>query len=235
MTHLHIPDGVLPVLLWAPGLALALLLLVPGARRAPRGRRAAPAFRAALGALMLAVMSIPIPLFAMEYCLTLGGPVGVLLGPAAAFQTVFVVSVILALLGQGGLTVVGLNALVLGAGAAVARPAFLALRSRLSAPAALAGATAFAQITAGLLWFALLALALRLDPDLAQGGLADEHGHGIRVSLLAGVTFALWALAIAIESAVAYGVGRFVARVRPDLLPEPAAPDAVPAAREAAR
>ena len=87
---------------------------------------------------MLAVMSIPIPLFAMEYCLTLGGPVGVLLGPAAAFQTVFVVSVILALLGQGGLTVVGLNALVLGAGAALARPVYLALRRRASAPAALA-------------------------------------------------------------------------------------------------
>jgi len=213
MTHLHVPDGVLPLALWAPGLAVALLLLVPSVRASRLARRPSPGFQAALGGLMLAVMSIPVPLFAMEYCLTLGGPVGVLLGPAAAFQTVFVVSVILALLGQGGLTVVGLNALVLGAGAAVARPAYLALRGRLSAPAALAGATAIAQLAAGLLWFGVLALATRIDPAF----LADPHSP--RLTLLAGVTFAMWGVAIAIESAVAFGIGRFLGRVRPDLLP----------------
>jgi cobalt/nickel transport system permease protein len=223
MSHLHVPDGVLPIALWLPGLAVALLLLVPSVLATRRAKRPSPGFQAALGGLMLAVMSIPIPLFAMEYCLTLGGPIGVLLGPAAAFQTVFVASVILALLGQGGLTVVGLNALVLGAGAALARPVYLALRARMSAPAALAGATALSQIAAGTLWFGLLALALRLDPELAHGGLAGDHGHdhGLRVSLLAGVTFAMWAIAIAIEAAVAFGIGRFLGRVRPDLLPEP--------------
>lgn len=224
MTHLHVPDGVLPVVLWAPGLAAALLLLIPAVRATNRARKPAPGFQAALGALMLAVMSIPIPLFAMEYCLTLGGPVGILLGPAAAFQTVFVVSVILALLGQGGLTVVGLNALVLGAGALVARPAFLALRRRLPAPAALAAATALAQLGAGLLWFALMAIAFRLVPDLAK---ALDHWP-TRVSLFAGLTLGMWGLAIAAEAAVAFGVGRFLERVRPDLLPGAAA---VPAAR----
>lgn len=223
MTHLHVPDGVLPLALWAPGLAAALLLLVPAVRATRRPGRPTPGFQAALGGLMLAVMAIPVPLFAMEYCLTLGGPIGILLGPAAAFQAVFVVSVILALLGQGGLTVVGLNALVLGAGAAVARPLYLALRRRASAPAAMAGATALAQVLAGLIWFGLLALLLRLEPHAAPG---DGHGHdhGPRVTALAGVTVALWALAIAIEAAVAWGIGRFLARVRPDLLPGPRGP-----------
>lgn len=216
MTHLHVPDGVLPLALWAPGLAVALLLLVPSVRVTRRAGKPSPGFQAALGGLMIAVMSVPIPLFAMEYCLTLGGPIGVLLGPAAAFQTVFVVSVILALLGQGGLTVVGLNALVLGAGAAIARPTFLALRGRMSAPAALAGATALSQLAAGLLWFGVLALAVRIDPNFV----ADAHAT--RLSVLAGVTLVMWTLAIAIESVVAFGVGRFLGRVRPDLLPEPA-------------
>ena len=31
----------------------------------------------------------------------------------------------------------------------------------------------------------------------------------------------LWAIGIAIETAVAYGLARFLARVRPDLLPAP--------------
>ncbi|HEY2953824.1 MAG TPA: energy-coupling factor ABC transporter permease [Candidatus Eisenbacteria bacterium] len=226
MSHLHVPDGVLPPLLWGPGLALALVLLALAGRAGGRDAPKRIAYQGALGGLMLAVMSIPIPLFALEYCLTLAGPVGVLLGPAASFPVVFVVSVILALLGQGGLTVVGLNALVLGSGAAVARPVYVRLATRLGAPSALALATAAAQTVSGLLWFALLALALRLGPGVP---LAIGHGDA-RVGLFAGLTIGLWIVAIAAESAVAFGIGRFLARVRPDLLPAAAAPAAAPAA-----
>ena len=215
MSHLHIPDGVLPPLLWASGLALALVLLLLAARL---GRGDAPrqiAYQGALGGLMLAVMSIPSPLFALEYCLTLAGPVGVLLGPAAGFQAAFVVCVILALLGHGGLTVVGLNALVLGAGIAVARPVYVRLAAGRGQAASLAIATAVTQTVAGLCWFGLLAAALRVSPE---GVTEIGHGH-TRAGLFLGVTLPLWLLAIAAESAVAFGVGRFLARVRPDLLP----------------
>lgn len=215
MAHLHIPDGVLPPLLWGPGLALALVLLLVAVRVNRRDAARTVAYQGAIGGLMLAVMSIPIPLVALEYCLTLAGPVGVLLGPAAGFQVVFVVCVILALLGQGGLTVVGLNALVLGAAVAVARPLYLGLAAGRGAPAALALATAGAQVVAGLCWFALLALALRFSPGAAP---AILHG-GVRTGLFAAVTIGLWIVAIAAESAVAFGIGRFLARVRPDLLP----------------
>lgn len=201
MSHLHIPDGVLPPPLWIGGFALALLLLVASSAAGRRGAPSRAGVQGALGALMLAVMSIPIPLFALEYCLTLAGPVGVLLGPAAAFQTVFVVSVILALLGQGGITVVGLNALVLGA-------------------AALAGATALGQLASGALWFAVLGAAFGADPSrpIPAGG-HDGHVHGARLTLFAGITFVLWAVAVLVEAGIAFGVGRFLARVRPDLLP----------------
>jgi cobalt/nickel transport system permease protein len=213
MTHLHIPDGVLPPLLWGPGLALALALLWLAVRAARGETPRTIAYQGALGGLMLAVMSIPIPLFALEYCLTLAGPVGVLLGPAAGFQVAFVVCVILALLGQGGITVVGLNALVLGVSVAVARPLYVRLAAGRSAAAALALATGGAQAVAGLVWFALLLLALRMSPG-AVGAIPTA-----RAGLFAGVTLALWLLAIAAESGVAFGIGRFLARVRPDLLP----------------
>uniref|UniRef100_A0A832I3L0 Energy-coupling factor ABC transporter permease n=1 Tax=Eiseniibacteriota bacterium TaxID=2212470 RepID=A0A832I3L0_UNCEI len=227
MSHLHIPDGVLPPPLWGGGLALALALLAASSAAARRGAPARAGVQGALGALMLAVMSIPIPPFALEYCLTLAGPVGVLLGPAAAFQTVFVVSVILALLGQGGMTVVGLNALVLGAGAAVARPLFRQLTRWLAPPAALAGATALGQLASGALWFAVLAAAFGADPSrpIPAGG-PDGHGHGARLTLFAGLTFMLWAVAVFAEAGIAYGVGRFLARVRPDLLPPAVGRDA---------
>lgn len=216
--HLHIPDGVLPPLAWGPGLALALLLLVLGARL---GRRSAPApgYAAALGALMLAAMVVEIPLGPLEYHLTLVGPVGVLLGPAASFQVVFIVNLILALLGHGGLTVVGLNSLVLGAGAALARPLYVRFARRLAAPPSLAAATAIAHAVAGALWFAVVVAALR------AGG-AAPMGMGARTGILAGLAFPMALVGMGIESAVAWGTARFLARVRPDLLPGAATAEA---------
>ena len=120
MSHLHIPDGVLPPGVWGAGLAAALLLLVWTSRLGRDASRQGIAYQGAIGALVLAAMALEVPLGPFEYHLTLLGPVGVLLGPAAAFQVMFVSSAILALVGHGGLTVVGLNALVLGAGAALA-------------------------------------------------------------------------------------------------------------------
>ncbi len=215
MSHLHIPDGVLPPLLWAPGLVVALALLLWAGHSTRRDAPNRIAYQGALGGLMLAAMSLPIPLFALEYCLTLAGPVGVLLGPAAGFQAAFVVCVILALLGQGGLTVVGLNALVLGAGISVARPLYVRLVARHGEALSLALATGAGQAVAGLCWFALLASALGVSPGAAA---AISHGPA-RAGLFAGITLGLWLVAIAAESAVAFGMGRFLARVRPDLLP----------------
>lgn len=226
MSHLHIPDGVLPPLLWAPGLVVALALLLWAGHSTRRDAPKRIAYQGALGGLMLAAMSLPIPLFALEYCLTLAGPVGVLLGPAAGFQAAFVVCVILALLGQGGLTVVGLNALVLGAGISVARPLYVRLVARRGEALSLALATGAGQAVAGLCWFALLASALSVSPGAAA---AIRHGPA-RAGLFAGITLGLWLVAIAAESAVAFGMGRFLARVRPDLLPPAIGrPAAVPA------
>jgi cobalt/nickel transport system permease protein len=206
MSHLHIADGILPVRLWALGLVLAVLLLLLCAwvtrRRSPQRL----AYQGALGALVLAVMVLPLGPF--EYHLTLVGPVGVLLGPAAVFQLVFITSAILALLGHGGFTVIGLNALVLGAGGALAGPVFAVLVRRWRPPAAMAAATAVAQAVSGGLWLAVMAGALRVR--------GSEPGH---VRLPLGLAVLMWVVGILVESTVAFGIARFIVRVRPDLLP----------------
>jgi cobalt/nickel transport system permease protein len=212
MSHLHIPDGVLPVLLWAPGLLLALVLLVWSARRIGHGRRHQLAYQGALGALVLAAMAITVPLGPLGYHLSLVGPVSVLLGPASAFQVVAIVSGVLALAGHGGLTTVGLNALVLGAGAAVARPCYRAVARVASPPAAMACATAVSQAVSGALWFAVVS---------GVAGLETAHHHDAHAGVLAGVALPLLALGTVVEALVGYGMARFLARVRPDLLPQP--------------
>jgi cobalt/nickel transport system permease protein len=220
VSHLHLPDGVVPVWLWAPALLLVLVLL------ALSNRSATPqtvAYQGALGGLMLAAMAIP--LGPLDYHLTLAGPVGILLGAAGAFPVVFVASAILAFLGHGGLTSVGLNTLMLGGAAAVSRGAFFLLVRRLGPAWAMALASAAGQVMAALLWIGIVAATLGLAPRTATLAKAAP-----RLELLAGLALVLWIVGTLIESVVAFGIGRFLARVHPALLPALAAAPAEEAA-----
>jgi cobalt/nickel transport system permease protein len=220
MSHLHIPDGLLPVWVWGPGLLVALLFLVLGSRRSRAQSPQRIAYQGALGGLMLAAMAIPLGPF--EYHVTLAGPMGILLGGTGAFQVAFVVSAILALMGHGGLTVVGLNALVLGSGAWAAHRAYRVVAGRMRPAPALALGTAAGQALAGLLWFAVVALSLRLGaPGVAPHGHAGGGHPGGAGGFTAFAAFAvpLWFVGIVVESVIAFGLGRFLARVQPGLLP----------------
>jgi len=208
MSHLHLPDGVLPAWLWVSGLALALLLLWRSTRGiTPRQ----VAYQGALGGLMLAAMAIPLGV--LEYHLTLAGPIGVLLGAGGAFQVGFTVNAILAVMGHGGVTTVGLNALITGLGGAGAALVYRSLGRRLRPEWAMAWSTAAGQALAGLLWLAIASLALRWAPAAAH---ATAHAPLQRFTVLA---VPLWVLGVFAESVVAWGIGRFLARVHPGLLP----------------
>ena len=66
MSHLHIPDGILPSILWIAGLVITALLLLWSAF-ATRGLGARGiAFQSALGGIMLAVMALPVPITAFD-------------------------------------------------------------------------------------------------------------------------------------------------------------------------
>ena len=210
MSHLHFPDGVAPWWLWVPALAVTLLLLATvGRARSPQRI----AYQGALGGLMLAAMAIP--LGPLEYHLTLVGPVAVLLGVAGSLPVIFVVGATLAFVGHGGFTVVGINSLLLFAAAAAARIVYDLLAPRLSAAWSLALASVAASLTSGLLWLALVVVMLRAPADPTPS-IAQVPA---RTEVLAAVTLSLWMVGTLIEALVAFGIGRFLARVHPGLLP----------------
>lgn len=111
MSHIHIPDGVLPVWLWVSGWVAALAIVAAASWLSKRSdaRRKVPLL-GVVSALMLVAMSSEIVPIAYHVNLTVVG--GVLLGPVLSVIAAFIIEVVLAMLGHGGVTVLGLNALI---------------------------------------------------------------------------------------------------------------------------
>ncbi len=112
MSHIHFPDGVLPVWLWASGFIVAILIGTILLRLAKKEELTK---RLPLLGMMAAVMVLgaSVEIVPIAYHVNLTVFSGILLGPSLIFLATFVVNVILALFGHGGITVIGLNTLIL--------------------------------------------------------------------------------------------------------------------------
>ncbi len=205
MSHLHIPDGVLPVWLWVAGWVATLAAVTVAGRVAERVdvRRRVPLL-AVVSALMLVAMSSEIVPIAYHINLTVVG--GVLLGPALSIIASFIVEVVLALLGHGGITVLGLNTLIIAGEMVLGWALFrglvnLAGRSRVRLIAFVATVVTLAVTTTALVGIvaiggsgataresgALDPATLRFDNPFSRGvfslGLfsgGEDHGHAER-------------------------------------------------------
>jgi len=112
MSHIHFPDGVLPIWLWGSGFVAAILV---GAILFRFIKKEDLARRLPLLGMMAAAMVLgaSVEIVPIAYHVNLTVISGILLGPSLVFLATFVVNVILALFGHGGITVIGLNTLTL--------------------------------------------------------------------------------------------------------------------------
>jgi cobalt/nickel transport system permease protein len=127
MSHIHLPDGILPVWLWVLGwILLAGLLFIFKEQFQKEKFSSKIPLLAMFAAVMVISMSLEIvPLF---YHINLSVVSGIILGPAWFTLCSFVVNLILASFGHGGITVVGLNSLVISVEGIVGYFLFKALR-----------------------------------------------------------------------------------------------------------
>ena len=112
MSHIHLPDGVLPVWVWGSGYIAAILVGTVFLRLVKKEDLTQ---RLPLLGMMAAAMVLgaSVEIVPIAYHVNLTVISGILLGPSLIFLATFVVNVILALFGHGGVTVIGLNTLIL--------------------------------------------------------------------------------------------------------------------------
>ncbi|MDK2800180.1 MAG: cobalt/nickel transport system permease protein [Clostridiales bacterium] len=113
MSHLHLVDGAVPFLWWILGYILTIGILMFAVTKIKKEELSKKIpFVGVISALMLITMSVPLGFLPFHLNLTV--LVGILGGPWIGFVAVFIVNLILAMIGHGGITVVGLNTLVIG-------------------------------------------------------------------------------------------------------------------------
>lgn len=218
MTHMHIPDGILPAGLWLIGLLLmALVVGISLFRLRGMDRAKKIPLLGAVSAVMLVAMNLEI--LPLAYHINLSVVAGILLGPALGFLSAFITNLMLALMGHGGITVVGLNTLLLGSEAILGHTLFYLFKKRLPVFWSAAIATVLTLIMTTLALIGIVA-ASRIAPELISHG--GEHGlhSGGRLSVQ---TFAIMLVSLGsmgwlIEAAITGAVVKFISQVKPDLL-----------------
>ncbi len=169
-----------------------------------------------MSAAMLVAMSIEIP--GILYHINLSVVTGILLGPALGFVAAFIANLILALMGHGGITVLGLNTILLGSEAVLGHMLFYALRKRVPVFWRAGLATVITLCAATL---ALVGIVAASDIHVGQLLHGDEESpvHGnVSVSMFSLLVFGLGMFGWIIEASITGAVIRFISQVKPDLL-----------------
>jgi cobalt/nickel transport system permease protein len=166
-----------------------------------------------ISALMIVGMTLEIVPIAYHINLTVVA--GIVLGPSLAFIAVFIVDLLISMFGHGGVTVVGLNTIIIGAEAVLFRE-IMSNKSMFweSALAALLSLFLSTSIMLGIVYLS------HVSPERIgdAGHLLSEAGGGINFPRFVKTVFILCPLGWILESVITGLVVKYVFRVRPDLI-----------------
>ncbi len=240
MSHIHLPDGILPVWLVLLGWVVTAAI-VAGVlwylQRNPAELTGRIARLGVVAALMMVGMSLEVVPIAYHFNLSVLA--GILLGPAAGFLAAFIVVFMLALFGHGGITVVGLNTLVIGTEVVLGSVLFRVFSRTLRASPfwrAFLG-TVLALAVSTTLMVGIIGVA-RINPaeqapratatfsnpfqeGLVRVEVLQEEAHEpaeLDLPTFAGVVYALGAVGWVLEGLLTGFIVRYLSQVRPDLL-----------------
>jgi len=232
MSHLHIPDGVLPGWLVMSGWLLTALILAFSIyrTRSTELKRKIPLI-GIISALMIVCMTIPIAPIA--YHINLSVIAGIILGPALAFISIFIVDLIIAMFGHGGITVVGLNTVVVGAEAFIGFYLFQLFMAIIGRDSIMWSSGLAAVISLILSTSILIGIVYssQINPELVIGiegndpteqvkneEIPQELINGVNIKSFAKTILILLGIGWLLEGIITAFVIKYVSRVRPDLI-----------------
>lgn len=207
MSHLHIPDGILSPFIWLPAwlLTFTIIFVIIKNKNQDDLRRKIP-FTAISAAIMLLAMSVPLGFLPIH--LSLASLVGILLGPAMGFMAVFSVNLILALAGHGGISIVGLNTLIIGSEIFISSFFFRKVLKKVPVLP-----RTFISVSLALLLSVSLMLLLVIK-NLSADGHLPFHLEPGQWSLL----FAIITSGVFIEALASAFIVRYFEKTRPDMI-----------------
>lgn len=113
MTHLHIPDGIMPFWLWAGSYVVIFLLvyyfLNKVKKLSPIIYRKKLVHTGIISSIMILAMSIDLFLYHPNFSVLSG----IILGANYSIFAAFIINIILSLFGHGSITTIGLNTLII--------------------------------------------------------------------------------------------------------------------------
>ena len=236
MSHIHLPDGVLPIWLWVSGWIVSVLvwtILLRITEKKDVSRRLP-----LLGMMAAAmVLGASVEILPIAYHVNLAVISGILLGPALIFMATFIVNVILALFGHGGVTVIGLNTLILSMEGVLGYflfRLFWKVLKRLTAATFLATFLALAISTFAMIGVVGLGVPHYEDLIHQEKGTgifdfkllrekSDHHemedtGKEVNLKRFVAVVLPLGCLGWILEGVITCLIIRYIHRLRPDLL-----------------
>ncbi|MDD4792174.1 MAG: energy-coupling factor ABC transporter permease [Firmicutes bacterium] len=226
MSHLHIPDGVLPLPWILVGFAVTAILLLISVFWVKRQDRTRTVPRIAiLSAIMMLAMSLPIPV--LHYHVNLTVLVGMMAGPAEGFIAGFIANLVLGLVAHGGITVIGLNTLITGLEIALGWLLWRALRARGGRPFVKTAITTLVVLAVSTTAMLGIVAGTQVNPTLAthdhhthshHAHSSDADGHLESMKPFATIVYTAGAVGWVIEAVVTGSVVQFISESRPDLV-----------------
>lgn len=219
MSHVHLPDGIIPVFWWILGyLITGSFLAVAFYRIKPDELRRKVPLLGIMAALMLIGQSV---LGIGPFHLNLAVLSGIALGPWLGIIAVFVSTIFLSILGHGGITVVGLNTMVVGSEAVLGYLLYASLKNvwKSDLPAVIV-ACALTLVLSISFMVGIVALA-NVNPGLLLEEAEDQAPQevaSISVTRFISIITPFAAIGIFIESLVTGFTLRFLLSVRPDIV-----------------
>lgn len=232
MSHLHIPDGILPGWLIIAGWLLTAVILAFSIYRTRHTelKRKIPLI-GIISALMIVCMTIPI--VPIAYHINLSVIAGIILGPAVAFISIFIVDFIIAMFGHGGITVVGLNTVVVGTEAFIGFYLFQLFMVIIGKDSVMwsSGIAAVISLIISTSLLVGIVYSSQLNPELVIGiervnpseqvktdEAPKELVRGVNIKSFAKTLLVLLGIGWLLEGIITAFVIKYVSRVRPDLI-----------------